>query len=106
MTKRIAFCILLLLSVLLTGCAEKQMPETRLSPPGSLKISADNILTWSVVKGAAAYLPNINGMDLESVKVNRLDLSGTHAGGHLSIKVKALSGASGMEDHFQVRRML
>lgn len=78
------------MSILLTGCVEKEVNDTKLQAPYSLKVSSGNVLTWSVVKGAVAYLPNINGVDLEQVTSNQLALSDVADGGHLIIKVKAI----------------
>ena len=78
------------MSILLIGCVEKEVNDTKLQAPYSLKVSSDNVLTWSVVKGAVAYLPNINGIDSEKVTSNQLVLSDVADGGHLIIKVKAI----------------
>ena len=75
---------------LLSGCAEKEVNDTKLKAPSSLRVSSDNVLTWSVVKGAIAYLPNINGVDCEIVTSNRFFLSDVANDGHLVIKVKAI----------------
>ena len=81
--------LVLFAAILLVGCAPKEGSDTKLQPPYSLKVSSDNVLTWSIVKGAVAYLPNINGEDCEEVVSNQLALSDVASGGHLVIKVKA-----------------
>ena len=75
---------------LLSGCAEKEVNDTKLKAPSSLRVSSDNVLTWSVVKGAIAYLPNINGVDCEIVTSNQFFLSDVANDGHLVIKVMAI----------------
>ncbi len=82
-------CLVLFAAILFVGCAQKEGSDNKLQPPYSLKVSSDNVLTWSIVKGAAAYLPNINGEDCEEVVSNQLALSDVASGGHLVIKVKA-----------------
>ena len=84
-------CSFALAAILSFGCAEKEVADNKLQAPGSLKVSADNVLTWSIVKGAAGYLPNINGEDCAQVTSNQLDLTELFTGGHLSIKVKAVA---------------
>ena len=76
--------------ILFAGCSEKEGSDNKLQAPYSLKVSSDNVLTWSIVKGAVAYLPNINGEDCEEVTSNQLALSDVAQGGHLVIKVKAI----------------
>lgn len=78
------------MSILLIGCVEKEVNVTKLQTPYSLKVSSGNVLTWSVIKGAVAYLLNINGVDSEKVTSNQLALSDVADGGHLIIKVKAI----------------
>ena len=85
------YCALALAALVTVSCSEKEAVDTRLSAPGSLKVSADKILTWSIVKGAVAYLPNINGEDCMEVTSNQLDLTEVASGGQLVIKVKALA---------------
>lgn len=82
-------CLVLFAAILFVGCAQKEVSDNKLHAPYSLKVSADNVLTWSIVKGAVAYLPNINGEDCEEVVSNQLALSDVASGGHLVIKVKA-----------------
>ena len=82
-------CLVIFAAILFAGCAQKEGSDNKLQPPYSLKVSSDNVLTWSIVKGAAAYLPNINGEDCEEVVSNQLALSDVASGGHLVIKVKA-----------------
>ena len=82
-------CLVLFAAILFVGCAQKEGSDNKLQPPYSLKVSSDNVLTWSIVKGAVAYLPNINGEDCEEVVSNQLALSDVASGGHLVIKVKA-----------------
>lgn len=82
-------CLVLFAAILFVGCAQKEGSDNKLQPPYSLKVSSDNVLTWSIVKGAVAYLPNINGEDCEVVVSNQLALSDVASGGHLVIKVKA-----------------
>ena len=81
--------LVLFAAILFVGCAQKEGSDNKLQPPYSLKVSSDNVLTWSIVKGAVAYLPNINGEDCEVVVSNQLALSDVASGGHLVIKVKA-----------------
>ena len=81
--------LVLFAAILFVGCAQKEGSDSKLLPPYSLKVSSDNELTWSIVKGAVAYLPNINGEDCEEVVSNQLALSDAASGGHLVIKVKA-----------------
>lgn len=81
---------ILFMVALLSGCAEKEVNDTKLKAPSSLKVSSDNVLTWSVVKGAIAYLPNINGVDCEIVTSNQFFLSDVANDGHLVIKVMAI----------------
>ena len=81
--------LVLFAAILFVGCAQKEGSDNKLQPPYSLKVSSDNVLTWSIVKGAVAYLPNINGEDCEEVVSNQLALSDVASGGHLVIKVKA-----------------
>lgn len=81
--------LVLFAAILFVGCAQKEGSDNKLLPPYSLKVSSDNVLTWSIVKGAVAYLPNINGEDCEEVVSNQLALSDAASGGHLVIKVKA-----------------
>ena len=81
--------LVLFAAILFVGCAQKEGSDNKLLPPYSLKVSSDNVLTWSIVKGAVAYLPNINGEDCEEVVSNQLALSDVASGGHLVIKVKA-----------------
>lgn len=81
--------LVLFSAILFVGCAQKEGSDNKLLPPYSLKVSSDNVLTWSIVKGAVAYLPNINGEDCEEVVSNQLALSDAASGGHLVIKVKA-----------------
>ena len=83
-------CFILWAVLLFIGCAQKEAVDTKLQAPYSLKVSSDNVLTWSIVKGAVAYLPNINGVDCEAVTSNQLALSDVTEGGHLVIKVKAV----------------
>ena len=83
-------CLILWAVLLLAGCVKKETVDTKLQAPYSLKVSSDNVLTWSIVKGAVAYLPNINGVDCETVTSNQLALSDVVEGGHLVIKVKAI----------------
>ena len=83
-------CFILWAALLLAGCAKKETVDTKLQAPYSLRVSSDNVLTWSIVKGAVAYLPNINGVDYETVTSNQLALSDVVEGGHLVIKVKAI----------------
>ena len=75
---------------LFSGCAEKEVNVIKLQAPRSLKVSSDNVLTWSVVKGAIAYRPNINGADYEMLASNQLILSDVADAGHLVIKVMAI----------------
>ena len=75
---------------LFSGCTEKEGNDTKLQAPSSLRVSSDNVLTWSVVKGAVAYLPNINDVDYETVTSNQFFLSDAADAGHLVIKVKAI----------------
>ena len=82
--------LILLTSVLFSGCAEKEKNDIKLQAPRSLKVSSGNVLTWSVIKGAIAYLPNINGVDCEIVTSNQFFLSDAADAGHLVIKVKAI----------------
>ena len=83
-------CLALFAAILtVAGCAQKEGSDNKLQAPYSLKVSSDNVLTWSIVKGAVAYLPNINGEDCEEVTSNQLALSDVANGGHLVIKVKA-----------------
>ena len=72
--------------------------NANLRAPYSLKVSSDNVLTWSFVKGAVAYLPNINGVDSELVTSNQLFLSDVANGGHLVIKVKAIGDGTIYQD--------
>jgi hypothetical protein len=83
-------CLALFAAILtVAGCAQKEGSDNKLQAPYSLKVSSDNVLTWSIVKGAVAYLPNINGEDCEEVASNQLSLSDFANGAHLVIKVKA-----------------
>lgn len=82
--------LILLTSVLFSGCAENEENDIKLQAPRSLKVSSGNVLTWSVIKGAIAYLPNINGADCEIVTSNQFFLSDAAGAGHLVIKVKAI----------------
>ena len=82
-------CLVLFTAILFAGCAEKEESDNKLDAPCSLKVSSDNVLTWSIVKGAVAYLPNINGEYCEEVVSNQLALSDVADGGHLVIKVMA-----------------
>lgn len=82
--------LILLTSVLFSGCAEKEENDIKLQAPRSLKVSSGNVLTWSVIKGAIAYLPNINGVDCETVTSNQFFLSDAADAGHLVIRVKAI----------------
>lgn len=91
MKRFLQYCSFALAAILSFGCAEKEVADNKLQTPGSLKVSADNVLTWSIVKGAAGYLPNINGEDCARVTSNQLDLTELFTGGHLSIKVKAVA---------------
>ena len=91
MKRFLQYCSFALAAILSFGCAEKEVTDNKLQAPGSLKVSADNVLTWSIVKGAAGYLPNINGEDCAQVTSNQLDLTELFTGGHLSIKVKAVA---------------
>ena len=91
MKRFLQYCSFALAAILSFGCAEKEVADNKLQAPGSLKVSADNVLTWSIVKGAAGYLPNINGEDCAQVTSNQLDLTELFTGGHLSIKVKAVA---------------
>ena len=91
MKRFLQYCSFALVAILSFGCAEKEVADNKLQAPGSLKVSADNVLTWSIVKGAAGYLPNINGEDCAQVTSNQLDLTELFTGGHLSIKVKAVA---------------
>ena len=83
-------CAVLFAAILTIGCAQKEGSDNKLQAPYSLKVSSDNVLTWSIVKGATSYLPNINGVDCEEVTSNQLALSDVVQGGHLVIKVKAI----------------
>ncbi|MBE6216077.1 MAG: hypothetical protein E7123_07615 [Bacteroidales bacterium] len=83
-------CLILFTALLIAGCAQKEENDNKLQTPYSLKVSSDNVLTWSIVKGAAAYIPNINGEDCEEVTTNQLALSDVVEGGHLVIKIKAI----------------
>lgn len=83
-------CLILFAALLIAGCAQKEENDNKLQTPYSLKVSSDNVLTWSIVKGAAAYIPNINGEDCEEVTTNQLALSDVVEGGHLVIKIKAI----------------
>ena len=91
-------CLILFTIILFAGCAEKDGNGIRLSAPYSLRVSSDNVLTWSVVKGATAYLPNINGVDCAEVTSNQLDLHDVANGGHLVIKVKAIGNGTTVLD--------
>ena len=91
-------CLIFFTAVLFTSCVEKEGSDTRLPSPRSLRVSSDNVLTWSVVKGATAYLPNINGEDCEEVTSNQLDLNDVTDGGHLTIKVKAVGNGTSFLD--------
>ena len=91
MKRFLQYCSFALAAILSFGCAEKEVADNKLQAPGSLKVSADNVLTWSIVKGAAGYLPNINGEDCAQVTSNQIDLTELFTGGHLSIKVKAVA---------------
>ncbi len=92
------YCSFALAAILTLACADKEVVDNRLPAPGSLKVSADNVLTWSIVKGAVGYLPNINGEDCIQVASNQLDLADLYAGGHLSIKVKSIADGVNMQD--------
>ena len=83
-------CFILIAASFVMGCTENEVTDTHLKAPYSLKVSSDNILTWSSIKGAVSYLPNINGEDYPAVESNRLALSDVVEGGTLVIKVKAL----------------
>ena len=97
--KRFLQCCSFALAVMLSvGCAEKEALDNKLPAPGSLKVSADNVLTWSIVKGAVGYLPNINGEDCAQVSSNQMDLTEMYTGGHLSIKVKAVADGVTKQD--------
>ena len=91
-------CFILWTALLFSGCAKDETEDTKLQTPYSLKVSSDNVLTWSIVKGAVAYLPNINGVDCETVTSNQLSLSDVVDGGHLSIKVKAIADGTIKQD--------
>ena len=91
-------CFILWTALLFSGCAKDETEDTKLQTPYSLKVSSDNVLTWSIVKGAVAYLPNINGVDCETVTSNQLSLSDVVEGGHLSIKVKAIADGTIKQD--------
>ena len=91
-------CFILWVSLILTGCVKEDTAETKLQVPYSLKVSSGYVLTWSIVKGAVAYLPNINGVDCEAVTSNQLMLSDVVEGGHLSIKVKAIADGEIRQD--------
>ena len=98
MKRFLQYCSFALAAILSFGCAEKEVADNKLQAPGSLKVSADNVLTWSIVKGAAGYLPNINGEDCAQVTSNQLDLTELFTGGHLSIKVKAVADGTTRQD--------
>ena len=98
MKRFLQYCSFALAAILSFGCAEKEVADNKLQGPGSLKVSADNVLTWSIVKGAAGYLPNINGEDCAQVTSNQLDLTELFTGGHLSIKVKAVADGTTRQD--------
>ena len=83
-------CLILFAALLIAGCAQKEENDNKLQAPYSLKVSSDNVLTWSIIKGAKTYLPNINGEDCEEVTSNQLALSDVAEGGHLVIKIKAI----------------
>jgi len=83
-------CFILIAAAFVMGCTENEVTDTHLKAPYSLKVSSDNILTWSIIKGAVSYLPNINGEDYPAVESNRLALSDVVEGGTLVIKIKAL----------------
>lgn len=83
-------CLILFAALLIAGCAQKEENDNKLQAPYSLKVSSDNVLTWSIIKGANTYLPNINGEDCEEVTSNQLALSDVAEGGHLVIKIKAI----------------
>ena len=83
-------CFILIAAAFVMSCTENEVTDTHLKAPYSLKVSSDNILTWSSIKGAVSYLPNINGEDYPAVESNRLALSDVVEGGTLVIKVKAL----------------
>ena len=83
-------CLILFAALLIAGCAQKEENDNKLQTPYSLKVSSDNVLTWSIIKGANTYLPNINGEDCEEVTSNQLALSDVAEGGHLVIKIKAI----------------
>lgn len=91
-------CFILWTALLFSGCAKDETEDTKLQTPYSLKVSSDNVLTWSIVKEAVAYLPNINGVDCETVTSNQLALSDVVEGGHLSIKVKAIADGKIRQD--------
>ena len=91
-------CFILWTALLFSGCAKDETEDTKLQTPYSLKVSSDNVLTWSIVKGAVAYLPNINGVDCETVTSNQLSLLDVVEGGHLSIKVKAIADGTIKQD--------
>ena len=91
-------CFILWTALLFSGCAKDETEDTKLQAPYSLKVSSDNVLTWSIVKEAVAYLPNINGVDCETVTSNQLALSDVVEGGHLSIKVKAIADGKIRQD--------
>ena len=82
--------LILFAALLIAGCAQKEENDNKLQAPYSLKVSSDNVLTWSIIKGANTYLPNINGEDCEEVTSNQLALSDVAEGGHLVIKIKAI----------------
>ena len=83
-------CLILFAALLIAGCAQKEENDNKLQTPYSLKVSSNNVLTWSIIKGANTYLPNINGEDCEEVTSNQLALSDVAEGGHLVIKIKAI----------------
>ena len=91
-------CFILWTALLFSGCAKDETEDTKLQTPYSLKVSSDNVLTWSIVKESVAYLPNINGVDCETVTSNQLALSDVVEGGHLSIKVKAIADGKIRQD--------
>ena len=98
MRQSLQYGLITLLVLFIAGCAEKEAIEIKLSAPGSLKVSADNVLTWSIVKGAVGYIPNINGNDYTRLESNQLDLNEVTTGGHLVIKVKAVGDSTKNQD--------
>ena len=45
-------CLVILTALLIAGCAQKEENDNKLQTPYSLKVSSDNVLTWSIIKGA------------------------------------------------------